>query len=107
MAPLLAALTLASGLFGTVSRGPTTPVCRVGVPCSKPAVGVRLEFVRGGRVVRSVVTGARGAYRVLLPPGTYALRVEPRSPVGGVKPATVTVGSALRRVDVFVDTGIR
>ena len=107
MAALLAALAIGGGLFGTVTRSPATPVCRVGIPCGKPAVGVTLRFLRGGRVVRSVVTRAGGRYRVFLPPGTYAVRVAPSSRFGVPRPATLAVDRTLRRVDLVIDTGIR
>ena len=34
-------------VHGTVRIGPTTPVCRTGVPCSKPAAHLLLSFGRG------------------------------------------------------------
>ena len=45
---------IASGLHGVVMRGPTTPVCRVGVPCSEPAAGATIGFDRNGRRVALV-----------------------------------------------------
>jgi len=107
VAPLLASLVVASGLFGTVHRGPITPVCRVGSPCSAPAARVRLRFVRAGLVVRSVVTSASGGYRVLLPPGTYTIRGVLSSPIERLSPATVRVGRTIARRDLYIDTGIR
>jgi len=100
-------IPVTGGLFGIVKRGPVTPVCRVGVPCEKPAVGIRVSFLLDGSVVASAVTGAHGRYRVELAPGTYAVSVPRPAGIGGVKPQTVTVGSAMARLDLFVDTGIR
>jgi hypothetical protein len=89
MAALLAAV--AAGLFGTVVRAPTTPVCQAGQPCSAPAAGVTLAFSRGGSVVKSVVTSSTG-----------------KSRIERMTPTTVTVrtGAPLRR-NFTIDTGIR
>ena len=56
----------ASGLTGTVWRGPTTPVCMVGKPCSAP-MKTTLVFARHGQrfLFRSK---PNGSYRALLPP---------------------------------------
>jgi Carboxypeptidase regulatory-like domain len=105
--PLLASLVIASGLFGTVQRGPTTPACRAGKPCSAPAAHVRLRFVRAGRAARSVVTSDSGRYRILLPPGTYTITVAGTSRLERLSPATVTVGSTMTRRNLLIDTGIR
>ena len=35
-------------VHGVVRIGPATPVCRVGVPCDKPASHVVLRFTSGG-----------------------------------------------------------
>ncbi|MEN3342790.1 MAG: hypothetical protein V7644_2194, partial [Actinomycetota bacterium] len=56
MSALLALVLLTSGLHGVVTRGPTQPVCQVGVPCSKPAVGAVLVFSRNGTVAARVRT---------------------------------------------------
>ena len=42
--------TATAGLRGYVKRGPTMPVCRVGVPCTEPAAGVKLFFSRKSKV---------------------------------------------------------
>jgi hypothetical protein len=100
-----------SGLWGVVTRGPTTPVCRAGVPCSGPAAGVRLVFARGGVVRGRAVTSRAGRYRIALTPGIYAIKLGSSSagrpgflhaPV-----AARVVAGRYRRVDVSIDTGIR
>jgi hypothetical protein len=97
-----------SGLFGTVSRGPITPTCQEGVPCSKPAAGVRLTFLREGRTVKSVVTSSTGAYRVQLAPGTYSVRVSRTSRIERLKPVSVVVRQGvMAHRNFFIDTGIR
>jgi hypothetical protein len=54
-----------------------------------------------------VRTATDGGYRVLLAPGTYRISVV-RPFVGPVKPAEVTVHAGqLRRLNVYLDSGIR
>ena len=109
MAVLFAALALSSGLHGIVTRGPTTPVCRVGVPCNAPAVGALLVFSRAGRIVVHVRTGAGGRYSVRLTPGYYTVQVSPVPRIGfGIRPAHVLVRRNVdTRLDFSIDTGIR
>jgi hypothetical protein len=109
MAILLAVLALFGGLHGVVTRGPTTPVCKLGVPCSEPAAGAVLAFSRAGRVVTRVRTGVGGRYSVRLTPGLYTVRLSPTPRIGfGLRPTTVrVVGGVDRRLDFSIDTGIR
>jgi hypothetical protein len=97
-----------SGLHGVVTRGPTTPVCLVGVPCTEPAAGILLTFTRPGAPARSVRTGTRGGYRIRLAPGAYSVRTS-AAPFGRIpKPARVRVPRGrFARVDLSIDTGIR
>ncbi|MGN6798415.1 MAG: hypothetical protein ACTHKS_09715 [Gaiellaceae bacterium] len=93
-----------TALHGTVRIGPTTPVCREGVPCSKPAAHVLLSFDRERAHVQ-VRTDALGRYRVRLVPGTWTFSTRV-----GIKTAPVRFlvprGSTARR-DFSIDTGIR
>ena len=101
MVAAIVALTL---LHGTVRIGPTTPVCRTDVPCSKPAARALLTFGHGSTHVQ-VRTDALGRYRVRLAPGTWTLttRLGNRpTPIRFVVPRTL---SAKR--DFLIDTGIR
>jgi hypothetical protein len=97
-----------AGLFGTVVRSPTTPVCQAGQSCSAPAAGVTLTFSRGGKVVKSAVTTSAGKYHVQLAAGIYTVRFVSKSRIERLTPATVTVrsGAVLRR-NFTIDTGIR
>ena len=99
----------AGSLYGTVTRGPTSPVCRAGMPCSEPAGGARLVFAAKGRADAIVVVAKDGSYSVTLAPGVYTMAVSPRQPIGGgVQPATVrVVAGRTRNVDFLIDTGIR
>jgi len=92
---------------GTVTRGPTQPVCRVGTPCSEPAARVVLVFRRPGATVRTRTDGL-GRYRVSLAPGVWRVALT-RTGIGtAVTPASVrVVAGRVRTVDLAIDTGIR
>jgi hypothetical protein len=109
MSALLALVLLTSGLHGVVTRGPTQPVCQVGVPCSKPAVGAVLAFSRSGAVAVRVRTDAAGRYSVRLRPGYYSVRTVPAPKIGtGLRPRRVHVlPGVFGRSNFFIDTGIR
>lgn len=98
-----------TGLRGLVKRGPTMPVCRVGVPCDEPARGVKLKFSRSGKVVGTATTNDRGWYRVTLRAGRYSVSTNAKVPPGtGPAPRVVTVEKGrMKRRDFFIDTGIR
>jgi hypothetical protein len=104
-----AATQTSSGLFGRVTRGPLTPVCRVGVPCTGPAPGITLEFRRGGAVAGRTVTNQSGGYRISLVPGVYAVRaLRGSNLVLRFQPQQAVVRAQIRRrVDFAIDTGIR
>jgi Carboxypeptidase regulatory-like domain len=96
------------GLFGTAVISPAQPVCRVGDPCTKPAAGMTLVFTstRGG--AKTVVTSAKGTYRIRLSPGTYTVRVGGANRIGRITPAKVVVRSGLLlHRDFAIDVGIR
>jgi len=108
MSVLVALTLLVGGLHGVVMRGPTTPVCRIGMPCNEPAVGAVLVFARAGHATVRVRVGAGGRYSVRLAPGTYTVGEKPASKIGGLRPRLVgVVRGVSRRVDFFIDTGIR
>jgi len=98
--------TLLSGLYGLVTHGPVTPVCRVDAPCTAPFVRATLLFSRPGTTTRRVTTDAKGRYRIALLPGRWSLRVQ--NAHFGWKPTSVTVPRGrYGHVNVNVDTGIR
>jgi hypothetical protein len=100
--------TATSGLKGRVMRGPTTPVCRVGVPCEEPARGVKLVFSRSGKVVGRTTTDQKGYYRIPLKRGTYSVRTNRPAAEKVPQPSRVTVPSdRFKRVVFHIDTGIR
>src|SRR4051812_43909468 len=96
-----------SGLYGSVRRGPITPVCRAGVPCDAPAANIILTFSRAG-LARKTRTNERGAYRIGLPPGIYSVRTNSKSLGQIPHPVRVHVRAGHTDKIVFtIDTGIR
>jgi len=97
-----------SGIRGTVIKSPTKPVCEEGVPCSAPAAGVVLVFVRNGVEAARSKTLLNGSFRVVLAPGTYVVRSLKKFPIGGMHPRTVMVRQGRFSVVMLtIDTGIR
>jgi hypothetical protein len=97
-----------SGIRGTVIKSPTKPVCEEYVPCSAPAAGAVLVFVRNGVEAARAKTLSDGSFRVVLAPGTYVVRSLPKFPIGGMRPRTVVVRQGLITVvRLTIDTGIR
>jgi hypothetical protein len=97
--------TLGTGIRGLVTRGPITPVCQEGVPCSAPAKHLKITFVRAG-IAKSVVTGSNGRYSILLAPGTYAVRF-PTARFGFRPRTALVVAGRMSTRDFSIDTGIR
>ncbi len=104
------ASTAGSGVRGIVLRGPTKPVCEVGMSCAQPVPHLTLVFSRSGRVVARAVTGANGRFALALRPGLYGVRSLQKVGFGGkgVLPRFVRVPLG-RWVTVrfSIDTGIR
>jgi hypothetical protein len=110
---LLATLAiLASGLQGTVTKGPITPVCRPATPCSAPAQ-VTLTFSRtvspGRYRFYWLRTSATGRYRAMLPPGYYTVKIKERIGITpNIRPARVHVRAGhVDTINFRIDTGIR
>ena len=97
-----------SGLRGVVTRGPTSPVCRVDEPCEAPAARVALVFKRAGHIVARTTTGLKGGYRIGLKPGRYVVTTARRTIGAGLTPRTVVVPRGrFARVDFHLDTGMQ
>ncbi len=96
------------GIAGNVSVGPTTPVCKPLLPCTRPLAGVRVEVLDNlRRSVASAVTNSLGNFLVSVPTGTYLVHIQvldfPRCPE-----AQMAVGpKAFALVGIECDTGLR
>jgi hypothetical protein len=101
---------LVSGLHGTVTRGPVTPVCRQGQPCRGP-VQVTLLFRRTGPTPHTyrARSTATGVYRIALPAGYYTVTTAEKIGIGRhIRPQRVHVRVGHEDMLNFViDTGIR
>jgi hypothetical protein len=104
-----AAGTTRSGLYGFVRRGPIVPVCVAEQPCDGPARSFPLVFWRNGRIAGRTTTSTTGSYRIRLAPGLYRVSSLGRPTIGSSpEPRSARVFSGrFRRIDFFVDTGIR
>jgi hypothetical protein len=98
--------TLHTGLYGRVTTGPLTPVCSDDRPCEGPARDLKLAFLRNGVVAGRTTTRTDGTYRIGLRPGTYRVRAVATRAAPEPDTARV-VQTGFRRVNFFVDTGIR
>ena len=97
-----------SGLRGVVTRGPTSPVCRVDEPCEAPAARFTFVFKQAGRVVARTTTGPKGGYRIGLKPGRYVVATARQTVGVGLTPRTVVVPRGrFARVDFHLDTGVQ
>jgi hypothetical protein len=97
-----------SGIFGTVTAGPTCPVERAGSPCPPaPWVGTVRATDDAGHP-NDTPTDDNGNYALTLPPGSYeVVAVTDGGPPTG-QPVTIDVQAGHPvRVDLTVDTGIR
>ncbi len=97
-------------LIGIVTRGPTEPACRTGVPCDAP-FAASFTVTRDGHPVSSFRSGADGRFRVALPTGG-SYRVVPGSDAPLIAPGSqsreVTVlAGQVNEVELQFDTGIR
>jgi hypothetical protein len=86
-------------------------VCRRGTPCTEPAGGIRLSFVRNNTTVAFPLIAKDGRYTLALPAGTYYVNFENRDRTAGVGrlvPDIVRViAGRTRTVDFLIDTGLR
>jgi hypothetical protein len=97
-----------SGIFGTVTAGPTCPVEQAGSPCPPaPWVGTVRATDDAGHVT-DTQTDDNGNYTLTLQPGSYeVVAVTDGGPPTG-QPVTIDVQAGHPiRVDLAVDTGIR
>jgi hypothetical protein len=97
-------------LEGTVTRGPTAPVARPGMPNEAPIAEAKIQIADpSGNVVTTTRSGSDGSYSVQLLNGPYLVSVvSPRTPFGRRAPEAVTISSGQHtHLDLHVDTGIR
>jgi hypothetical protein len=97
-----------SGIFGTVTAGPTCPVERMDSPCPPGVWTGEVRATDGGGNQLTTGTDERGNYSMALEPGTYEVAAVTGNGPSIAKPTSVVVvAGPLQRVDLTVDTGIR
>lgn len=98
----------ATGLEGTVTRGPITPDCQVTVPCYAP-FSAGFTVSQGQAVVGRFQSDSAGRYEILLPPGDYVVAPDSGAPVfpGGQSRAATAGPAGITQLDLQFDTGIR
>jgi len=101
--------TPTTGLTGTVTRGPVTPVCSVSVPCDAPfSAGFTVNS--NGMAVAHFRSDMDGHFTVMLTPAAYQIVPDADAPIisptSQVKAVTVQ-GGGLTTVTLEFDTGIR
>jgi hypothetical protein len=97
-----------SGIFGTVTAGPTCPVERMDSPCPPGVWTGEVRATDGGGNQVTTATDERGNYSMALEPGTYEVAAVTGDGPSIAKPTSVVVvAGPLQRVDLTVDTGIR
>ncbi len=98
----------ASGIFGTVTAGPTCPVERMDSPCPPGVWTGEVRATDGSGHDVTTTTDERGNYSMMLVPGTYEVAAVTGDGPPIAKPTSVVVVEGPRqRVDLTVDTGIR
>ncbi len=108
--PLIGQCVAASGVEGTVTLGPTQPVCIAGQPCSRPYQATLDVQDASGALVAETQSDAAGQYRLGLQPGHYT--IVPLSPPGQMLPRAASVevdvpAGQFVTVDIAYDSGIR
>jgi hypothetical protein len=104
-----ASARLSSGFRGTVRIGPTTPVCRPGVPCDAGyATRVVIRNARTGTRVTTVRSDSHGRFTARLPAGRYRLQASGGRPYPRCAPVTAQVRrDRFTRVALSCDSGLR
>ena len=97
-----------TGIYGTVTIGPTCPVERADSPCPDRPYQARITISRDGTPFAETMSGADGHFFVPLPAGTYLVRGESAGalPRGSEETVTVVAG-AVASVALRFDSGIR
>jgi hypothetical protein len=95
-------------LAGTVTEGPTTPVCVSTVPCERPVANHTIEAINStGSVVATNETSSSGQYSFHLEPGRYTLVLVPKIGLPGTPNDQVDVKAGANTFNLSVDTGLK
>ena len=96
-----------TGLTGTVTRGPVTPVCMPAIPCNAPFAAT-FTVRSGTRTLATFRSDSLGNFTVHVAPGDYLIVPNADAPVMPQQSQAVTVGATgLTSVQLSFDTGLR
>lgn len=91
-------------LTGSLSQGPTMPVCDQATPCYQPVANQLVHVITsGGWPAGSTTTDSQGRYNIRLKPGRYSLQVTGRNLTNNQIELTLENN----RLDIIIDTGLR
>lgn len=103
----LSGSSLSATVSGTVTEGPTTPVCMLNTPCDRPVANHTLEALdTAGNVAAQTTTAADGSYTLRLSPGHYTLVLVPKLGMS-LNGSRLVAASGSQTHDITVDSGIR
>lgn len=95
-------------LTGTVTEGPTAPVCREGDSCTRTVSNHTIEALDvSNSIAATSKTDDNGRYTLRLQPGRYTLILVPQIGLGHTANGQVDVKAGITTHDLTVDTGIR
>ena len=98
-----------SGVRGLVLYGPTCPVQRPGLTCTRPyRAWITIRREPAGTVATTVRSAANGRFSARLPPARYLLQPQNGRPYPRAQSRTVTVSRHhFSAVTIRFDSGIR
>ena len=97
-----------SGIEGTITIGPISPVERAGIPNERPYQAKVAVLDANGQIITQFESAATGKFRVLLKPGTYV--IQPTSPAQyphAAEQMVEVVAGQFTHVAIAYDRGIR
>lgn len=106
--PTTATPSGSSGIEGTITVGPISPVTRAGMPNERPYQAKVAVLDANGQIITQFESDATGKFRVLLKPGTYV--IQPTSPAQyphAAEQMVEVVAGQFTHVAIAYDRGIR
>jgi hypothetical protein len=95
------------GIYGTITIGPITPVCRIDIACDGPYSATIIVSNTEGEVTR-FTSDSQGHFWVNLLPGNYMLSPAGSGRLPWMSPQSVIVSTGLyTQADIQFDSGIR
>jgi len=100
--------TGSANLSGTVTQGPTGPICSDTTSCYGPVANHTIEAVdTSNNIAATTKTDSAGKYSFQLKPGHYVLKLVPQVGPSALSNNEVDVTSGSKELNLTVDSGIR